>query len=222
MNMNSSVLEMIIDSLEVGPIDHEGFYPVTIKTSRGILECRYYAAAERRRGVIFVGGEDGGWDTPVRNMLYPTLSHHLARHKINCLRIKYRKPKDLTESTLDLLAGVAFLTQDGVESIGVVGHSFGAAVAIQGAAASPFISTVVSLSPQTLGTDAVESFRETQSLLLMHGTAGVGGEHQPISSIYEYAHDPKKIMIFRGANQNLDEAAPEVFTTIKEWLQVRV
>jgi alpha/beta superfamily hydrolase len=216
-------IEMTIDDLEIGSINlHEGYYPISLKTSRGVLECRYYASSSRRKGVIFAGGEKGGWDTPVRDMLYPGLANDLARHEINCLRIKYRFPGNFAESILDVLAGVSFLTFDGVESVGLVGHSFGGATVIQAAAASPFISTVVSLSPQVIGTEAVDAFRETQSLLLIHGTADVIRTADGSSHIYEYAHEPKKIILYKGANHNLDEAAPQIFQTVKQWLHAKV
>jgi hypothetical protein len=217
-----NVLEMTITDFKVGNIDHEGFYPISLQTSRGMVECRYYAAASRQRGAVFVGDSIGGWDTPVRNVLYPGLCHDLSRHNINCLRIKYRFPNNLSESILDILAGVTFLIQDGVESIGLVGHSFGAAAVIQAAAASPFVSTVVSLSPQAFGTEAVDAFRETQSILLVHGTADDETSPNDTSTIFEFARNPKKVIFYKGARHNLDEAAPEVYRVVKEWLQTKV
>jgi alpha/beta superfamily hydrolase len=212
------MMEMIIDGLEVGAISNVGFYPISLKTSRGELECRYYAAAERRRAVIFLGGTVGGWDTPVRDMLYPGLCKDFARHGINSLRVKYRYSHNLSESILDVLAGVSFLLQDGVESVAIVGHSFGGAVAIQAAVASPFISTVIALSSQFMGTDVVGSFRDSQSLLLIHGTADEKYPFIDSSHIFDSAHDPKKIILYKGAHHDLDEAAPEVFRTVKDWI----
>jgi alpha/beta superfamily hydrolase len=223
MKDTAQKIEMTIDDLEIGSINlHEGYYPISLKTSRGILECRYYASHERRRGVVFAGSEHGGWDTPVRDMLYPGLSNDLARNGINCIRIKYRFPGNFGECILDVLAGVSFLTFDGVESVGLVGHSFGGAAVIQAAAASPYISTVVSLSPQSFGTDAVDAFREKQSILLIHGTGDKKLSADGSSNIYEYAHEPKKIILYKGATHNLDEAAPEIFKTVKQWLQMKV
>jgi alpha/beta superfamily hydrolase len=213
------IIEMTITDLEVGSINHDGFYPVTLTTNRGNVDCRYYAAAERKHAVIFIGNAKGGWDSPVKNMLYPSLGNYFARKGINCLRIKYRHPAKLAESILDVLAGISFLAQDGITSIALVGHSFGAAVAIQAAAASPFVSTVVSLSPQTFGAEAVDAFREQQSILLIHGTADVMFPIRAASTIYDCAHDPKKIILYKGANHNLDEAAPEVFIEIRDWIQ---
>lgn len=217
-----NILEMVINDFEVGSISNEGYYPISLKTSRGILDCRFYASAERRRAVVFAGDAIGGWDSPVRNVLYPGLCSHLSRHKVNCLRIKYRHPDNLAESILDVLAGVTFLIQDGVESIGLVGHSFGGAAVIQAAAASPFVSTVISLAPQSFGTDAVNDFRETQSLLLIHGNKDTHNFSKNTSVIFECAHDPKKIIVYKDAGHNLDEAAPEVYRTVKEWLYQKV
>jgi pimeloyl-ACP methyl ester carboxylesterase len=91
-------------------------------------------------------------------------------------------------------------------------------VGIPAAAASPSVSTVVSLSPQTFGAEAVYAFRDFQSLLLMHGTEDDMFPIQTAHTIYEFAHDPKELLLFKGANHDLDEAAPEVFTTIRDWI----
>ncbi len=110
----------------------------------------------------------------------------------------------------------------GVQNIGLVGHSFGGAAVIRAAAASSYISTVVSLSPQTFGTDAVDSFREKQSILFINGTNDTYENVKPAQALYEYSHEFKKILLYKGANHNLDEAAPEIFRTVKEWLHTKV
>jgi len=225
MNEHSSpkqkehVLEMVINDFDVGPIVHDGYYPISLKTSRGILECRYYASAERRRAVVFAGDTRGGWDSPVRNILYPGLCNDLSRHNINCLRIKYRYPENLAESILDVLAGVTFLAQDGVETIGLVGHGFGGAASIQAAAASPLVSTVVSLSTYIFGTEAVRDFRETQSLFVIEN------DDSPIpifDSIFDQAHEPKVLLHMKESSHDFNEAAPEVYFAIKDWLYKKI
>ncbi len=216
------LIEMTITDLDVGTISSEGYYPLSLTTNRGMLECRYYAAEKKDRAVIFVGNALGGWDSPVRGKLYPSLCNYFSRKGINCLRIKYRYPAKLAESILDILAGISFLAHEGVTSIGLVGHSFGGAAVIQAAAASPYVSTVISLSPQTLGAEAVDAFRSKQSILLIHGSADHMFPIKAAYTIYEYAHDPKKILLFQGANHDLDEVAPEVFITIRDWVQKNV
>ncbi len=216
-------IEMTISDVEIGTVDlHEGYYPVVFHTNRGDVECRYYASATVRRAVIFVGSEKGGWDTPVHDMLYPSLCNDLARHGMNCLRVKYREPGNFGECILDILAAVSFLNYDNIGSIGLVGHSFGGAAAIQVAAATPSISTVVSLSPQMFGSHAVDHFRHNQSILVMYGTDDMRQSVESSSTLFRYAHDPKKIIYYKGARHNLDEAAPEVFRTVKEWLYDKV
>jgi pimeloyl-ACP methyl ester carboxylesterase len=222
MNEQDGLLEMTITNMDVGIIDTEGFYPISLITSRGILACRYYASHERRRAVVFVGNARGGWDSPIHGKLYPSLCSFFVKKGINCLRIKYRHPAKLAESILDILAGISFLNQDGITSIALVGHSFGGAAIIQAAAASPSVSTVVSLCPQTVGAEAVDAFRDTQSILLIHGTADSLFPVQAAKTIYEYAHDPKKILLYDNANHDLDQVGPEVFTTIRDWIQTKI
>jgi alpha/beta superfamily hydrolase len=215
------VLEMTINGYDVGTVSSEGYYPITLKTSRGIVECRYYAASSRDKAVVFAGGQEGGWDTPVRNMLYPALSHNLSRNGINCLRIKYRFPMHLAECILDTLAGITFLNQDGIHNVGLVGYGTGGPVVIQAAASSPQVSTVVSIGTNVFGSDA-SGFRSNQSLLFLHGTKD---EVVPVGSLgltFRNAHDPKKVILYSGARHKLDEVAPEVFATVKEWLYTHV
>lgn len=93
-------LEMVIHDIEVSP-HQEGYYPVNLKTSRGIVECRYYPVTGAQRGAIWVGGAGGGWDTPAQG-LYPQLCQELMGEAIASLQVRYRYPNNLEESVLDV------------------------------------------------------------------------------------------------------------------------
>lgn len=213
-----SVIEMALEGIEVDEPGPEGFTPARVVTSRGPVECRYYAVPEPMSGVITVGGAGGGWDTPVRGWLYPRLCRDLSRIGVSCLRVKYRRPNDLLECTLDVLAGIAFLESEGVERIGLVGHSFGGAVVIQAAAFSPNVVAIAPLSTQSYGADAAADLSPRCSILLMHGTQD---EILPLACserVFEMAGEPKRFVPLPGARHGLDEADEQVFSTVKAWL----
>jgi poly(3-hydroxyalkanoate) synthetase len=70
---------------------------------------------------------------------------------------------DLCESVLDVIEGIHFLEQQGIESIGFLGHSFGGAVVIQATTAavssSDTVRTVVTLTTQSYGAESVSRMK---------------------------------------------------------------
>ena len=169
--------------------------------------------------VIWVGGVGGGWDTPARE-LYPHLCQKLIIKDINSLRVCFRYPTDLYKSVLDVIEGIHFLEQQGVESVGLVGHSFGGAVVIQAgtASSSDTVRTVVTLSTQSYGAEGVSRLKQGSSILLIHGTDDKVLPPYCSSYVYSLANDPKEIIFYRGATHGLDEAAEQVHQMVHDWL----
>ena len=195
----------------------EGYVPVTLNTSRGPVAGRYYAAAGSRCGVVWVGGIGGGWDTPAAG-LYPRLARELASAGIASVRVRFRDPTDLDEAVLDVLAGLEYLRTQGIADAGLVGHSFGGAVVIQAAAASPVARTVVTLATQSYGTDPVRGLGPRCSILLMHGTDDEVLAPGNSERVYRLAREPKRLVLLQGASHVLDEAAEAVQRGAREWL----
>lgn len=224
-------VEMAVREVRVGDPVEEGadgraYTPVFVATSRGEIAMRYYpaagATAGATAGAIFVGGAGGGWDTPVCGRLYPGLCHRLPTDGVTCLRVRFRRPADLPESTLDVLAGVAFLRSEGVRHVGLVGHSFGGAVVIQAAAASDAARTCVALSTQGYGTDPAAELAPRCSLLLAHGTADEVLHHRCSEHVYKIAGQPKKLILKAGARHGLDEWADELPAIVRGWLRAEL
>jgi pimeloyl-ACP methyl ester carboxylesterase len=194
----------------------DGFLPVTIVTSRGNVTARHYRIGDEKKAVIYVGGVGGGFDTPALG-LYPKLCRDLLSHGIGGLRIQFRYPTNLRESVFDVTTGISFLHEAGVESLGLVGHSYGGAVVIQAGAGAAEVKTIVTLSTQSYGTGDVVHFQD-KSLLLIHG---VLDEILPPSSsqlVYQLAPEPKKLVFLEKAHHVLDEAADEVFDLVCNWI----
>ncbi len=194
----------------------ESYISETFATDRGNISSRFYRKGNETRGVIYVGGVGGGFDTPAKG-LYPRLCRDLLPQGICGLRIQFRNPANLQESVFDVMTGIAFLLGSGVGSIGLVGHSFGGAVVIQAGARAETVKTIVTLSTQSYGTAEVANF-QGKFLLLIHG---VLDEVLPPSSsqlVYQIAPEPKKLVFLDKAHHVLDEAADEVHSLVFNWI----
>lgn len=209
--------ETLIHSVDVGE-NHQGFYPLLLNTRNSDIHCRYYPSEGTRRGVIWVGGVGGGWDTPAQS-LYPLLCQSLQKEGIASLRIRYRYSTRLQEAVFDVLAGISYLQQqEGIESIALVGHSFGGAVVIQAAAQADAVRTVVALATQAHGADPVPQLATRCSLLLLHGIADPVLTPLCSRHVYEIALEPKRLILYPEASHNLDEVADEVYATVRAWI----
>ncbi len=210
------LLEMTITGVEVGTT-RNGCQRIKLETSRGSVGCRYYSASGSRQGVICVGGIGGDFDTPAKE-LYPRLCRQLAQEGVSSLRVRFRHSTELEESVLDVLAGLTYLEGEGIDTIALVGHSFGGAVAVQAAALDEDVRTVVTLATQSHGVAPVAGLAPRCSILLIHGTMD---ETLPaVSSEYTYdlAKEPKKLILLEGARHGLDEAADEVYRVVHDWI----
>ena len=212
------VILQLIDYVNLGQMTNDGYTPIRLVTRRGEVECRYYYIVGPLKAVIWVGGVGGGWDTPARG-LYPHLCQKLIKKEINSLRVHFRYPTDLYESVLDVIEGIHFLEQQGIESIGLVGHSFGGAVVIQaGTACSDTVRTVVTLSTQSYGAEGVSRLKKGSSILLIHGTDDKVLPPYCSSYVYNLANDPKEIILYKGTMHGLDESGEEVHQMVYDWL----
>lgn len=213
----AGTLELQITGFEVGHSE-AGYHPITLESNRGPIFTRLYPVPEgTERAVITVGGVGGGWDTPARD-LYPRLGHDLPLSGIALCRVRFRHPTVLEEAILDVLAALAFLEAEGVKQVGLVGHSFGGAVVIQAAAASPLVKTVVTIATQGYGADPARDLGPRCSLLLIHGTADRVLPPTCSEHAFTEARPPKELVLIPGAGHGLEEAAEEVRRRVHDWL----
>ncbi len=208
--------QMIVQEAEVGR-QEDGYHQVKMITSRGAISCRYYQANGAKKAAIWVGGVGGGWDTPARG-LYPLLCDHLLKEGIASLRVRYRYPTVLEEAVLDVLAGISYLQDEGIQEIALIGHSFGGAVVIQAAAQAPDVRTVVTLATQSYGADPVAELATRCSLLLLHGTSDRVLPPSSSKYVYQRALEPKRLILYPNADHGLDEAADEVYEVVWDWV----
>jgi alpha/beta superfamily hydrolase len=194
------------------------FLPITL-ISRGdeVTNCRYYPAKGSKKGVIFVGGIGGNFDSPAKN-LYPKLSVRLYNEGIGALRVQFRYPTDLMESVQDVLTGAEFLQSEGANTLGLVGHSFGGAVVIQAGTKLQSVKTVITLATQGFGADVVPDLASHASILLIHGAKDETLSVKNSILVYRLAEGHKKIKVLKGNRHGLDESAEEVYSVAHEWL----
>lgn len=210
------LLQMVIRNIKTEPLQ-DGYQLIRLETNRGNIDFHYYSVPAPQRGAIWVGGVGGGWDTPA-NGLYPRLCQELSSQGIASLRVRYRQPTSLEESVLDVYAGISYLESKGIELVALTGHSFGGAVVIQAAAISEAVRAVVTLATQSYGAAVVSQLPPECEILLIHGT--VDSILTPACSkyVYKIAHQPKRLMLYEGANHNLDEVAEEVYQVVHNYI----
>ncbi len=194
------------------------YYPTRLMTNDGTIDCRYYQIVDAKQAIIWVGGVGGGWDTPA-NGLYPRLCRAFMNEGIASLRIRFRYPTILEEAVLDVGAGISYLQSNGINCVAVVGHSFGGAVVIQTAATCSIVRTVVTLATQSYGTESVRYLASDCPILLVHGTADEVLSVVCSQSVYQLAHEPKRLVLYEGAHHGLAEVAEEVNQTVYNWMR---
>lgn len=191
--------------------------PVALPTRAGEAAGRWFPARDGHAAVALVGGVGGGWDSPADG-LYPRLARELPAHGIAVLRVRWREPGAPAECRLDLRAGIDFLRRHGYGAQGVVGHSFGGAVAVQAAAGAEEVRTAVLIATQAYGAEPAAELGARCSLLLVHGTADRVLPSQASAYVHSIATGPKRMVLVEGGSHTLDEHAALVHAEVRTWL----
>ena len=188
---------------------------VILQTGDGNIEGIFHPT-EGNSGVIWLCGALGGFDGPSFG-IFTVLSHELTSEGINSLRLHYRFPGEFDECVLDVLVAVQFLKQNSVDRIALAGHSFGGAVAIMAGTMSPLVKAVVGLSSQTFGAQRVNQL-SPRPLLLIHGERDRNLSVRCSQDIYNWANEPKELVIYQGCGHFLRECHDELHDLLKNWL----
>ena len=102
---------------------------------------------------MLVSGAGGGVSGP--SGVYMELAGRLRADGVTALRLDYRRPNDLPESTHDVLAALDALGRRDAELAVLVGWPFGGAVVISAGAASERVVGVATVASQTYGAGGV-------------------------------------------------------------------
>ncbi len=217
--MSDENLELRI--LGVDPGDEiAGARKLSLRTSRGAVPIMIARRPISDAARWFAScGAIGGFDGPA--MLYPRLGFELPRKGVSVARVNYRAPNDFDECVLDTLAALIFLKGTGHQRAAIIGHSFGGAVAINAGTASAVAVAVIAISSQLAGAHVVADLAP-KPLLLIHGTTDAILPHRSSELIYERAQEPKRLMLFEGADHRLTGKGEELFALVDEWLATRI
>lgn len=190
---------------------------VCLETSRGDIHCLLHRAPEPNGAALLLAvGARGGFGGPADG-LYPQLAEELAAEGFSSLRFEYRQANQLDECVLDALAAVSYLNSLGCGRIGVVGHSFGGAVALSAARYTKVIAAAVTLASQTHGAEDVVLLAP-RPLLIVHGEEDVRLPVDCAHQIFDWAFEPKEKVLYPGAGHGLRECRQELLDLLRQWL----
>jgi hypothetical protein len=192
---------------------------LSIPTARGPVSALWHAATPGAAAIICVGGFDGGFDGPADG-LFPALADDLTPEGIGVMRLDFidrRSPGIVPNGASDVAAGIEELKRRGVERIGLVGHSFGAAVMIYAGARTPEVVTVVCLSAQTAGAMDAPKLAP-RPVLFIHGLDDIRLSPDCSRYLHSIAGEPKRLVLLEGARHSLRQSAGEVRELVGEWL----
>lgn len=189
---------------------------LALTMDRGEIPAILHRSPESRKGVIWVCGARGGFGGPGPG-LYAQLAEEFTEQGITSLRMDYRLPNLLPECAMDLLTGVAHLEDTGHDPVVIVGHSFGGAVVVAAGAVSKQVAGVVSLSPQTYGAN-MAGLVSPRPTLIVHGKADTRLPYSCGMQVYEWAKEPKRLVLYEGAEHRLEECREELADLLREWI----
>jgi alpha-beta hydrolase superfamily lysophospholipase len=190
---------------------------VALATDRGTIECRYHHADTGDAAVLWVFGAGGGLGGPAGGV-YERLGARLAAEGLASLQLAYRRPGDLVECVLDVLAGIRYLETRGRTRVVLVGHSFGGAVVITAGAASEAVIAVAALSSQLAGTQAADRLAP-RPLLVAHGTDDEILPDRCSRDIHARAKEPKRLILYPGCRHGLDACRDALDRDLTAWLR---
>lgn len=191
-----------------------------LHTTRGDIETILHSDTDEppTGAILWVWGARGGFDGPAGG-IFGNLAEEL-KGRLTSLRVNYRNPAVLPESVMDTLAAISFLKATGHTAIVLVGHSFGGAVVITASILSPLVKAVVALSSQTAGASGAGRV-SPRPLLLVHGGGDSRLAAQCSEQIFEWAKEPKEIVIYPGADHGLNECKDELHDLLRRWIPER-
>ncbi len=190
---------------------------VILDTEAGNINAILHQGVEAdERAVLWVWGARGGYAGPAEG-IFANLSEEFTAQGITSLRLNYRYPSAYGDSVLDALVGLDYLSSKGHSRITLVGHSFGGAVVIAAATLSDQAVAVVSLSPQTYGAQGA-IYVSPRPLLIVHGLEDTRLPPFCARQIYQWAQDPKEIVLYPGTEHGLRECKDELHDLLRRWI----
>ena len=186
---------------------------ILLETTRGVIPGILHPCEGEDGVVIFIAG--GRELKGPADGIYERLATEFMAEGITSLRLGERRPGVFIESVGDVLAGLSFLKGIGAKRVVLVGHSFNAAEF------SEMVVAVGALSAQTYGAQDVAQIAP-RHLLIVHGKDDDVLPPDDAQRIYDWAEEPKELVLYKGANHGLREAKGPLYKKLKAWLKDRV
>jgi len=196
---------------------------LTIPSEPGPIAARWRRAdrPHPRGAVLCVGGFDGGFDGPAQS-IYADLAEALPKQGIGILRLDFRvktSPGPIDDGTADVLAGIDWLIEQGMERVALIGHSYGGAIVIRAAARSQSVVATCALSTQTMGIEPEEvRSLAPRPLMLVHGAADWRLPPRLSAWVYAIAGEGRELHILDGATHSLRQRRAELWSLLLDWL----
>jgi alpha/beta superfamily hydrolase len=193
---------------------------VELYTMRGLLSLLWHepAGVARNVGVVMMGGAMGGTLGP-GDGLYHALGEALSAKGVPSIRMSYRKPNDLDRCCVDAAAAVQLLVGSGADSVVLMGHSFGGAVAVRvGVGLSEMVGGVVTFATQSAGCEVAGGL-QGKPLLMFHGDSD---SILPVeaSEVVRAMAGTGDLHIMEGDDHLLARSHDEMLAIVEPWLDV--
>lgn len=214
-NQPDDELQLSILGVALSP-QGEGEYRLMLRTSRGDVAGEFSVCEGGTGAAVLLSGAGGGFDGPA-DRLYQALAAALRERRVSTLRLDYRQPGEFDECLLDAMGALSFLKGIGAERVVVAGHSFGGAVAIRAGTLAPIVSGVVAMSSQLHGAREVADLAP-RPLLLVHGMDDQVLEATASETIYAWAEEPKRIVLYAGTGHSLIQCREELLELLSGWI----
>ena len=192
---------------------------VELYTTRGLLSLLWHepTGVARNVAVVMMGGAMGGTLGP-GDGLYHELGESLSKEGVPSIRMSYRKPNDLDRCCVDAAAAMQLLVGSGADSVVLMGHSFGGAVAVRvGVGLSEMVGGVVTFATQSAGCEVAGGL-QGKPLLMFHGDSDsiLPVESSEVVKAIAGAGD---LHVMEGDDHLLARSHHEMLTILKPWLE---
>ena len=218
-HVTEAVLSPTIQHVEtVPPFEGDTGQGLVLHTNMGDINAilHHGNACSANTAVLWASGARGGYSGPAGG-IFAHLAEEFVPCRVTSLRLNYRDPGEFTQSVLDVRCGIEYLASQGCSKVVLVGHSFGGAVVIFAAIDNPKVSAVVSLSPQTYGAQGAPAV-SPRPLLLVHGMEDTRRSSSCAKQIYQWANEPKELVLYPGAEHGLRECSEELHQLLRDWI----
>jgi alpha-beta hydrolase superfamily lysophospholipase len=194
---------------------------VEMYTRRGLLSLLWHEPAEGAAhgagALVLCGGAMGGLLGPGA-ALYHRLGEEWSARGVPVVRVSYRRPNDLDSCCIDLAAAAQLVIgAGGADSVVLMGHSFGGAVAVRvGVGLRSMVSGVVTFATQSAGCEVAAGLQGLP-LLLFHGERDeiLPPEASEMVRMIAGAGD---VVVLPGDGHLLAKSDDIIWERLEEWL----